>query len=147
MGTVRNILEAKGRAVYAIRPHNTVYEGIQMLVDRNVGALTVVDDNDHCLGIFSERDYARRVILKGRASKDTLISEIMTENPITVTEDTSIEDCMVKMTDKHIRHLPVINDQEQLIGVISIGDVVKYIINDQKHIISNLELYINGTHG
>ncbi|MBV7531517.1 CBS domain-containing protein [Chitinophaga jiangningensis] len=147
MGTVRNILEAKGHAVYAIRPDNTVYEGIQMLVDRNVGALTVVDENDHCLGIFSERDYARRVILKGRASKDTLISEIMTADPYTVTVESSIEDCMVKMTDKHIRHLPVVNDQNQLIGIISIGDVVKYIINDQKHIISNLELYINGSHG
>ncbi|NIG54281.1 CBS domain-containing protein [Chitinophaga sp. Cy-1792] len=146
MGKVRNILEAKGLAVYSIRPDNTVLEGIQMLVDRNVGALTVVDHNGNFLGIFSERDYARRVILKGRASKDTLISEIMTENPITVTPDNSIEDCMVMMTEKHIRHLPVVDNQHQLIGLISIGDVVKYIIDDQKHIISSLELYISGSH-
>ncbi|MBV8251677.1 MAG: CBS domain-containing protein [Chitinophaga sp.] len=145
MGTVRTILEAKGHAVYAIRPDNTVYEAIQMLVTHNVGALTVVDENDNFLGIFSERDYARRVILKGRSSKETLIREIMTENPITVTEETSIEDCMVKMTEKHIRHLPVVNEQQRLIGLVSIGDVVKYIIDDQKYVITNLEHYINGT--
>ncbi len=144
MGTVRNILEAKGHAVYAIRPDKTVFEAIQMLVEHNVGALTVVDENDNFLGIFSERDYARRVILKGRSSKETQIREIMTENPITVTEETSIEACMVKMTEKHIRHLPVVNAQQRLIGVVSIGDVVKYIIDDQKYIITSLESYING---
>ncbi|HVI49352.1 MAG TPA: CBS domain-containing protein [Chitinophaga sp.] len=146
MGKVRNILQAKGHAVYSIRPDNTVFEALQMLVDRNVGALTVVDENDKFLGIFSERDYARRVILKGRASKETLIREIMTERPITVKEEDSIEDCMVMMTDKRIRHLPVIDDQSRLVGLISIGDVVKFIIDDQRYIISNLECYINGTH-
>lgn len=146
MGKVRNILEAKGHSVYSIHPDNTVFEALQMLVDRNVGALTVVDNNDKFLGIFSERDYARRVILKGRASKETLIREIMTERPITVTEEDSIEECMKRMTDKRIRHLPVINEQSRLIGLISIGDVVKFIIDDQRYIITSLECYISGTH-
>ncbi|CAL1517571.1 CBS domain-containing protein [Chitinophaga sp. MM2321] len=146
MGKVRNILEAKGRSVYSIHPDNTVFEALQMLVERNVGALTVVDNNDKFLGIFSERDYARRVILKGRASKETLIREIMTERPITVTEEDSIEECMKRMTDKRIRHLPVVNEQSRLIGLISIGDVVKFIIDDQRYIITSLECYISGTH-
>ena len=145
MGTVRNILQAKGHAVYSVHPDNTVYEALNVLVDRNVGALVVLD-NDKFLGIFSERDYARKVILKGRASKETLIREIMTERPITVTENDSIEDCMVKMTDKRIRHLPVVDEQQRLVGLISIGDVVKFIIDEQRYIITNLECYINGTH-
>lgn len=146
MGKVRNILQVKGHAVYSINPDNTVFEALEMLVDRNVGALTVVDSQEHFLGIFSERDYARRVILKGRASKETLIREIMTEHPITVTEEHSIEDCMALMTDKRIRHLPVVDAQGRLIGLISIGDVVKSVIDDQRHIINSLEHYITGTH-
>lgn len=135
----------KGHAVYSVHPDSTVYEALKVLVDKNVGALVVLD-KDKFLGIFSERDYARRVILKGRASKETTIREIMTEHPITVTEDETIENCMCKMTDKRIRHLPVVDDESRLIGVISIGDVVKYIMDEQKHIIENLECYINGTH-
>ena len=145
MGRVRNILVGKGHAVYSVHPESTVYEFLKVLVDKNVGALVVVD-KDQFLGIFSERDYARRVILKGRASKETTIREIMTEHPITVTEDDTIEDCMYKMTDKRIRHLPVVDDKGRLIGLISIGDVVKYIIDEQKNIIENLECYIHGTH-
>lgn len=144
MGNVRDILQTKGHAVYSIHPDITVFEALRVLVDKNVGALIVLDNEKVC-GIFSERDYARRVIVKGRASKETLIREIMTENPISVTENDSIEDCMVKMTEKHIRHLPVIDHQDRLIGMISIGDVVKYIINEQKYIINNLEGYIKGT--
>lgn len=146
MGRVRNILVGKGHAVYSVHPDSTVYEALKVLVDRNVGALVVVDKEERFLGIFSERDYARRVILKGRASKETTIREIMTEHPITVTEDETIENCMGKMTDKRIRHLPVVDDNGRLIGLISIGDVVKYIMDEQKHIIENLECYIHGTH-
>lgn len=145
MGTVKDILQVKGHAVYSVHPDNTVYEALSVLVEKNVGALVVLDQ-DRFLGIFSERDYARRVIIKGRASKETLIREIMTERPFTVTENDSIEDCMVKMTDKHIRHLPVTDDQERLVGMISIGDVVKHIIDEQRYIINNLEGYIKGTH-
>lgn len=145
MGTVRDILRVKGHVVYSIQPNDTVFDAIGVLVDRNVGALVVLSENDKVLGIFSERDYARRVILKGRASKETLIREIMTEDPFTVTEDDSIQDCMVKMTDKHIRHLPVTDDQQRLVGMISIGDVVKYVIDEQQFIINNLEGYIKGT--
>ena len=146
MGTVRNILQSKGHAVYSINPDSTVYEALMILVEKNVGALLVVDVQDKFLGVFSERDYARKVVLKGRASKETLIREIMTERPITVTENESIEDCMVKMTDKRIRHLPVTDEQQRLVGLISIGDVVKFIIDEQRYIINNLECYINGTH-
>lgn len=146
MGKVRNILQVKGHAVYSINPDNTVFEALQMLVDRNVGALTVVDENDRFLGIFSERDYARRVILKGRASKETLVREIMTEHPVTVSEEDSIEDCMALMTERRIRHLPVTDEQSRFIGLISIGDVVKFIIDDQRYIITSLECYITGTH-
>lgn len=145
MGRVSNILEGKGHAVYSVHPDSTVYEALKVLVEKNVGALVVVD-GDQFLGIFSERDYARRVILKGRASKETTIREIMTEHPITVTEDETIEECMTKMTGKKIRHLPVVNDLGVLIGVISIGDVVKYIMDEQQRAIMNLESYIHGTH-
>jgi CBS domain-containing protein len=145
MGTVRDILRVKGHVVYSIQPNDTVFDALSVLVNKNVGALVVLSENDKVLGIFSERDYARRVILKGRASKETLIREIMTENPFTVSEDDSIQDCMVKMTDKHIRHLPVTDDQHRLVGMISIGDVVKYVIDEQQFIIHNLEDYIKGT--
>jgi CBS domain-containing protein len=145
MGTVRDILQVKGHAVYSVHPDNTVYEALSVLVEKNVGALMVLGDQDEVLGIFSERDYARKVIVKGRASKDTRISEIMTENPFTVAENDSIEDCMVKMTDKHIRHLPVTDERNRLLGMISIGDVVKHIIDEQRYIINNLEGYIKGT--
>lgn len=145
MGTVRDILRVKGHVVYSIQPNDTVFDALSVLVDKNVGALVVLTEDDQVLGIFSERDYARRVILKGRASKETLIRDIMTENPFTVTEDDSIQDCMVKMTDKHIRHLPVTDDQQRLVGMISIGDVVKYVIDEQQFIIDNLEGYIKGT--
>ncbi|MFS8616214.1 MAG: CBS domain-containing protein [Solitalea sp.] len=142
MGKVRNILEAKGHEVFSIHPDQTVYDALELLVEKNVGALMVTDEH-RFVGIFSERDYARKVILKGKASRETCIREIMTEHPETVCPDDSIEFCMQKMTDKRIRHLPVIEDG-MLIGLISIGDVVKFIIDEQKYIIENLEGYITG---
>ena len=146
MGTVRDILQVKGHVVYSIQPDCTVFEALSVLVDKNIGALVVLEkDDEKVLGIFSERDYARRVIVKGRASKETLIREIMTENPFTVNENDTIESCMVKMTDKHIRHLPVTDNYGRLVGMISIGDVVKHIIDEQQYIINNLEGYIKGT--
>ncbi|POY35716.1 histidine kinase [Solitalea longa] len=142
MGKVRNILQVKGNAVYSISSGHTVYDALEHLVEKNIGALMVVDEGKF-IGIFTERDYARKVILKGRSSKETLIGEIMTESPVIVNSNDNIEHCMRLMTNKFIRHLPVV-DEEQLVGLVSIGDVVKYIIDEQKYIIENLEHYITG---
>lgn len=145
MGKVRNILASKKRAPISIDPNRTVFEALELMCERNVGALLVMDDQQQFVGIFTERDYARKVVLRGKASKKTMIREIMTSNPVTVSCDTSIDDCMAFMTDKFIRHLPVLDDQQKLVGIISIGDVVKYIIEDQEFIIGNLNHYITGT--
>lgn len=143
MGKVRNILQTKSNSTISVSPESTVFEALELMVDKNVGALLVMEQ-DNFIGIFTERDYARKVILKGKASKETLIREIMTEDPITVSLDNSIEDCMRLMTNKFIRHLPVV-ENGKLIGIISIGDVVKFIIEEQRFIIENLEHYITGT--
>jgi CBS domain-containing protein len=142
MGNVRDILKIKNYPSITITPRITVYEALKMMVDNNIGALLVLEENK-LVGIFTERDYARKVILLGKTSKDTLISDIMSQNLITVTPDNSMEDCMQLMTNKFIRHLPVLENDE-LIGIVSIGDVVKYIINEQKFIIEHLEHYIKG---
>ena len=142
MGNVRDILKAKNHPIITITPHITVYEALKVMVDNNIGALLVTDDSK-LVGIFTERDYARKVILLGKTSKDTLISEIMSQNLITVSPENTMEDCMQLMTNKFIRHLPVLENNE-LIGIVSIGDVVKYIINEQKFIIEHLEHYIKG---
>lgn len=140
MGTVRNILQTKGNAVYTVSPESSVYEALEELENNNLGSLVVVD-NGKLIGIFTERDYARKIILKGRSSRETHVKDIMTERPLFVSPDTSIDACMQLMSSKFIRHLPVI-DNDQLVGVISIGDVVKYIINEKDFIIENLEHYI-----
>lgn len=143
MGKVRNILERKKNMIFSVSPESTVYDALELMVDRNVGALVVLE-HEELVGIFTERDYARKVILQGKASKETLIEEVMTEYPVTVAPEDTIEECMRLMTNKFIRHLPVVNGGE-LIGIISIGDVVKFIIEEQKFIIENLEHYITGT--
>ena len=140
MGTVKNILEKKGNKIYSVTPDSSVYDALEVLENSNLGALVVVEDGN-LVGIFTERDYARKIALKGRSSKETLIRDIMTGRPIFVTPDNTIDDCMQIMTDKFIRHLPVI-DKGKLIGVISIGDVVKYVIEEKNFIIENLEHYI-----
>lgn len=140
MGKVRNIIQTKGSAVFSITSGTTVYNALELMFEKSIGALLVVD-NGKFVGIFTERDYARKLILKGKSSKDTLIREVMTERPITVTPDTSIEDCMKIMTERKIRHLPVM-EHDGLVGLISVGDVVKFIIEEQKFIIENLEQYI-----
>jgi len=142
MGTVRNLLEKKGNAVYSISPDNSVYDALEMLEERNLGCLVVVD-NGKLIGIFTERDYARKVILKGKSSKETQVSDIMTDRPIVVTPNSSIEQCMQLMTDKFIRHLPVV-ENGQLIGVISIGDLVRFTIEEKDYIIDTLSHYISG---
>lgn len=143
MEKIRNILQSKKQNIISVNPKNTVYEALEIMVQKNVGSILVMND-DKFAGIFTERDYARKLILQGKSSKETLIGEIMTLNPVTITPDFSIEDCMHLMTDKFIRHLPVI-ENNKLIGIISIGDLVKSIIEEQKFIIDNLEHYISGT--
>ena len=143
MGNVRNILQAKTGSSIFVSPETTVFQSLQLMVEKNIGALLVMDQ-EKVVGIFTERDYARKVILKGKSSKQTPIREIMTDTLLTVTSETSIEDCMWLMTNRFIRHLPVLDDGK-LSGIISIGDVVKYIIEEQKSIIGNLEHYIKGS--
>jgi CBS domain-containing protein len=143
MGKVRNILQAKKDSSIFVTPETTVFQSLQLMVEKNIGALLVMDQ-DKFVGIFTERDYARKVILKGKSSKQTPIRDIMTETPVTVNSENTIEECMWLMTNRYIRHLPVI-DNGKLTGIISIGDVVKYIIEEQKFIIGNLEHYITGS--
>ena len=142
MGTVRNLLEKKGNAVYSISPDSSVYDALEELEEKNLGGLVVVE-NGKLIGVFTERDYARKVILKGRSSKETIVRDIMSSRPIFVSPDNTIDDCMQLMSDKHIRHLPVL-ENDKLIGVISISDIVRYIINEKDFIIENLEHYITG---
>ncbi len=145
MATVRQILQTKGNALWSISPECTILDALKLMAEKNVGALLVVRD-EQLVGIFSERDYARNVVLKGRTVDDTTVSDIMTSRVIYVRPNQTTEDCMALMTDKHIRHLPVI-EGERLIGIISIGDVVKEIISDQEFTIRNLESYITGGKG
>lgn len=140
MGKVRNIIEAKGNAIFSVQSDTTVYNALELMLEKSIGALLVVDAGK-ISGIFTERDYARKLILKGKSSKETRIREVMTSNPTTVTPETSIEDCMVLMSDKKFRHLPVV-ENEKLVGLISIGDVVKFVIEEQRFIIKSLEQYI-----
>jgi len=140
MGKVKNILQDKGNAVFSVEPGITVYNAIELMCEKNIGGLLILE-NDKLVGIFTERDYARKLILKGKSSKEAKISELMTRNPFTVTLDTSIDECMGMMSGKRIRHLPVVED-DKVVGMISIGDVVKHIIEEQKGIIEHLESYI-----
>jgi CBS domain-containing protein len=142
MKTVKDILRAKGSKVYSISPDATVYEALNRMADKNVGALLVLEV-EQIVGLISERDYARKTILKGRFSKETAVKEIMTTNVITVGPGEDLEKCMELFTDKHVRHLPVIED-EKIIGIISIGDVVKGVIDHKEFIIQEQEKYIKG---
>lgn len=142
MTTVRKLLESKRGDTWTIRPEATAYEALQLMSEKNVGALLVVRDGD-LLGIFSERDYARKVILKGKSSKNTTVGELMTHPVYYVTPEMTIGDCMALMTGRRVRHLPVMEDQ-RLVGVISIGDVVNRIIAEQQITIRDLESYITG---
>ncbi|MBL7702830.1 MAG: CBS domain-containing protein [Ferruginibacter sp.] len=142
MATVKNILDTKGKEIFTITPGTTVYHALELMVEKNVSALLVME-NDQLAGIFTERDYARKVVLKGKSSKETAIGDIMTSRLITVSSASSIDECMELMTGKYIRHLPVV-DEGKLSGIISIGDVVRTIIQEQKAIIGHMEQYIAG---
>lgn len=142
MSTVRNLLHKKGNAVFSVTPDSSVYDALEYLEEKNLGCLVVLE-NETLIGVFTERDYARKVILKGRSSKETSIRDIMSSSPVYVDCDTSISDCMELMTDKFIRHLPVL-ENGKLVGLVSIGDIVKFIIDEKDFIIENLEHYITG---
>lgn len=137
MTTVRNLLEIKGRDIWSIGPDQTVYDALRLMADKDVGALVVMQ-GDEMVGILSERDYARKIILHGKSSRDTLVREVMTSRVFTVHPDQTIEEVMDLMTKKRVRHLPV-TEGDQLLGVISIGDVVKDVIYHQRKVISSLE--------
>jgi CBS domain-containing protein len=138
--SVQKILQVKGSKVFAIGSNETVFQALQLMGEKNIGALVVMDQ-DKMVGILSERDYARKIILKGKASQETLVHEIMTASPIVVAPSDSIETCMGLMSSKHIRHLPVV-ENEKVVGMVSISDVVTNIITSQKEIINHLQSYI-----
>ena len=141
MRTVKDILRSKRHDIISITPDTTVYEALVIMADKNIGALVVLE-GETLAGIMSERDYARKVILHGKSSREMRVGEIMTSNVISVRPDQSVQECMEHMTDKHIRHLPVL-ENDRLVGIISIGDVVKTIISDQQSTIKLLEDYIS----
>jgi CBS domain-containing protein len=140
MTTIKQILDTKGYAVWSIHPQESVLAAIQQMAEKEVGALVVLE-GDAVVGIISERDYARKVILKGRSSRETAVQDIMTPDVICVRLDQNVEECMTIVTERRIRHLPVL-DSGQLVGIISIGDLVKTIIVEQQFIIEQLEHYI-----
>lgn len=140
---VRDLLSEKGNEVWSIGPSQSVYQAIEMMSLKEVGALTVVDDSGALIGIVSERDYARKVILQGRLSKETLISAIMTSEVISTDENASVDDCMSLMTHRRIRHLPIVKEG-QMIGMISVGDLVKSMLLEKDQKIEQLERYVRG---
>lgn len=140
---VSQLLQNKESEIISVNPNESVYEALQLMATKNIGAVLVTVDKK-LVGILSERDYARKVILKGKTSRDTKVEEIMTSQVLFVQPEQSIEDCMALMSAKHIRHLPVI-DRNVLVGIISIGDVVKAIISEKEFVIKQLENYISGT--
>jgi len=141
-GTVRQILATKGSEVSITTPETTVFDALSVMGEKNIGALVVVE-GDTVAGIFSERDYSRKVILQGRTSRNTLVGEILSRPVIGIAPDDSIDECMARMTLNRIRHLPVL-DGGRLVGLVSIGDVVNWIIHAQRHAIQQLTGYISG---
>lgn len=140
---VRQLIQTKPGDIWSVPPTATVYETLQLMADKDIGAVLVVDEG-RLVGIFSERDYARKVFLKGKSLEDTPVGMLMTHTVFYVTPDQSIEECMALMTEKHIRHLPVI-ENERLVGIVTIGDLVKAVISEQQVLIRSLEHYITGS--
>lgn len=145
MDKVGKVIEKKGQSVYSISPQMIVYRALEQMSEKGVGALMVVNEQGKVEGIITERDYARKVILQGKSSKETYVGDIMTKELFVVNPSTSLEECMGLMTEKRIRHLPVM-DGDKLVGIISIGDVLKAIIEVQGIMIEHLNNYIMGTY-
>ncbi len=143
MLTVKDVLKKKGNDIWSIGSGETVYKALELMAEKNIGALLVID-NGHVVGIFSERDYARKVILKGKSSRETSVGELMTKDVYSITSDKSVEECLALMTAAHCRHMPVY-ENNQLAGLVTIGNVVNTIIAQQKTTISDLENYITGS--
>jgi len=139
---VRDILRDKGTAVYSISPDASVYDALRLMAEKNVGSLLVLE-GDRMAGMISERDYARKIVLKDKLSKETKVKEIMTTEVFTVTPDMDLDECMEIMTDKRLRHLPVV-ENDRVLGIVSIGDIVKGIIDHKESVIEQLESYIKG---
>lgn len=142
MHSVLGILKQKGREVWSIHPQDTVLSALQIMADKGVGSVVVVEE-ERVVGVFSERDYARKGILKGRASADTRVEEIMTREVVSVSPSHLVTDCLALVTKERVRHLPVL-DEGRLVGLVSIGDLVKVVIDDQRFIIERLEDYVRG---
>lgn len=142
MTTVKQLLESKGRQVWSVRPDTTVFDALRLMAEKGIGALLVIEDGD-IVGILSERDYARKIILEGRSSRDTPVSAIMSRVVLHALPTQSVSECMALMTAHKFRHLPVIEDG-RLVGILSIGDLVKSIITEQEFVIEQLENYISG---
>jgi len=145
MHTVRQILQSKGGDIWSIAPQETAFKALQIMAAKEIGVLLVID-GEKLVGIFSERDYARKVILKGKSSRETAVAELMTQEVYYTNPGATMEDCMALMTAKHLRHLPVM-ENEKLIGLVTLGDVVNKVISDQKVTIRELEKYITGGYG
>ena len=144
MTTIAQLLNAKGNQIWSVEPKATIFEALEIMSEKEIGALLVMEDGK-LTGIFSERDYARKVILKGKSSKETLVGELMTKKVFYIDSQKTINDCMAMMTAKRIRHVPVIEDN-QVVGIVTIGDVVNQIISEQEVTINHLENYITGSH-
>ncbi len=142
MHNIRHILSQKGQAIWSVSSQQTVYEAVRTMAELGVGALMVIDDGQ-LIGMFSERDYARKVILEGKASRETVVSEVMSTPPVTIHPQATAQEGLALMTQKRFRHLPVI-DQGKLLGLVSIGDLVNAVIDDQQALIAQLEQYVSG---
>ena len=144
MITIEQLLNNKDDQIWSVEPKTSIFEALIIMSDKEIGALLVIED-EKLVGIFSERDYARKVILKGKSSKNTQVGELMTKKVLYIDPEKTINDCMVIMTNKHVRHLPVI-ENDKVIGMVTIGDLVNQIISEQENTIQQLENYITGTY-
>ncbi|MCH7227294.1 CBS domain-containing protein [Haloferula sp. A504] len=144
-GTVRDILKGKGGEVWTTSREATVYEAIRLMGEKNIGALVVVDEEQKVVGVLSERDYSRKVALQGRTSRDTKVGDILSGSPVTVGTGEPVAGCMQRMTEGRFRHLPVVED-ERLIGLVSMGDLVRWVMESQQSTIEHLQGYISGSY-